>query len=42
MYSSIMVFFNVDMSLDRSSRPEVICKKGVLTDFLKYTGKHLC
>ena len=26
----------------RSSRPEVFCKKGVLTDFAKFTGKHLC
>ena len=22
--------------------PEVFCKKGVLTDFAKFTGKHLC
>ena len=42
MHFSIMVFLNIDMSLDRSSRPEVICKKGALKDFLKYTGKHLC
>ena len=26
----------------RSSRPEVFCKKGVLRDFAKFTGKHLC
>ena len=26
----------------RSSRPEVFCKKGVLKDFAKFTGKHLC
>ena len=26
----------------RSSRPEVFCKKGVLRNFLKFTGKHLC
>ena len=25
----------------RSSRPEVFCKKGVLTNFTKFTGKHL-
>ena len=25
-----------------SSLPEVFCKKGVLTNFVKYTGKHLC
>ena len=26
----------------RSSRPEVLCKKGVLRNFTKFTGKHLC
>ena len=26
----------------RSSRPEVFCKKGVLRNFEKFTGKHLC
>ena len=26
----------------RSSRPEVFCKKGVLKNFAKITGKHLC
>ena len=26
----------------RSSRPEVSCKKGVLRNFTKFTGKHLC
>ena len=26
----------------RSSRPEVFCKKGVLRNFTKVTGKHLC
>ena len=26
----------------RSSRPEVFCKKGVLRNFKKLTGKHLC
>ena len=29
-------------SSDRSSRPEVSCKKGVLRNFAKFTGKHLC
>ena len=28
--------------VDRSSSPEVICKKGVLRNFAKFTGKHLC
>ena len=26
----------------RSSRPEVFCKKGVIRNFVKFTGKHLC
>ena len=26
----------------RSSRPEVFCKKGVLRNFAKFAGKHLC
>ena len=29
-------------SLVRSSHPEVFCKKGVLRNFAKFTGKHLC
>ena len=28
-------------SLVRSSHPEVFCKKGVLRNFAKFTGKHL-
>ena len=27
---------------NRSSRPEVFCKKGALGNFTKFTGKHLC
>ena len=27
---------------NRSSCPEVLCKKGVLRNFVKLTGKHLC
>ena len=26
----------------RNSRTEVFCKKGVLKNFAKFTGKHLC
>ena len=26
----------------RSSRPDVFCKKGVLRNFTKFVGKHLC
>ena len=29
-------------SVLRSSRPEVFCKKGVLRNFAKFAGKHLC
>ena len=29
-------------SKNRSSRPEVFCKKGVLRNFAKFTGKNLC
>ena len=28
--------------LNRSSCPEVFCKKGVVRNFAKFTGKHLC
>ena len=27
---------------NRSSHPDVLCKKGVLRNFKKFTGKHLC
>ena len=27
---------------ERSSRSETVCKKGVLRNFIKFTGKHLC
>ena len=28
--------------MNRSSRPEVFCKKGDPKNFAKFTGKHLC
>ena len=28
--------------MDRNSRPEVFCKKRVLRNFAKFTGKQLC
>ena len=28
--------------MNRSSRSEVLCKKSVLRNFAKFTGKHLC
>ena len=34
---------NISFQLkDRSSHLEVFCKKGVLRNFAKFTGKHLC
>ena len=30
------------MASDRSSHPKVFCKKGVIENFTKFTGKHLC
>ena len=39
-------YYNTDVCKDpndyRSSRQEVFCKKGVLKNFAKFTGKHLC
>ena len=29
-------------NLNRRIRPEVFCSKGVLKNFAKFTGKHLC
>ena len=37
-----MFYFFSQQSHFRSSRPEVFCKKFVLTNFAKFTGKHLC
>ena len=34
--------FHTSCFIYRSSRPEVFCKKGVLRNFAKFTGKHLC
>ena len=33
---------NFFLSFFRSSHPGVFCKKGVLRNFAKFTGKHLC
>ena len=30
------------LAIVRNSRPEVFCKKGVLRNFTKFKGKHLC
>ena len=31
-----------DIVTSGSSRPEVFCKEGILINFSKFTGKHLC
>ena len=36
------VYFSNSRAIFRSSRPEVLCKKGVQRNFAKFTGKHLC
>ena len=50
-HSNIILFVNIDfryfmgrMSAEkyRSSRPEAFYKNGVLRNFAKFTGKHLC
>ena len=33
---------DLTLPMDRSSRPEVFCKKSVLRNLAKFTGKHLC
>ena len=33
---------NINKKNDRNSCPEVLNKKGVLRNFAKFTGKHLC
>ena len=38
----INIWENVPKTTFRSSRPEVFSKKGVLRNFTKFTGKHLC
>ena len=43
VFIKISIFdFIIKTSLFRSSRSEVFCKKDVLKDFAKFTGKHLC
>ena len=38
----IKISKNWDMFFYRSSRPKVFCKKGVLRNFPKFTGKYRC
>ena len=39
---NILVDCEYGETISRSSRPEVFCKTGVLENFTKFTGKHLC
>ena len=39
-YKSHLLFTETD--LHKGSRPEMFCKKGVLRNFAKFTGKPLC
>ena len=38
----VIQFFKKEPIGARSSRPDLFCKKGVLRNFTKFTGKHLC
>ena len=38
----IAILTKLSKAYDRSSRPEVFCKKGVLRNFAKFTGNYLC
>ena len=43
VFIRISIFdFIIKTSFFRSSRSEVFCKKDVLKDFAKFTGKHFC
>ena len=42
MESGLKLGHVVQLIVIRSSRPEVFCKKGVLRNLTKLTGKHLC
>ena len=39
---SVYAYLLLLLCIYRSSRPEVFCKKGVLRNLTKSTGKHLC
>ena len=42
LYEKINCIINIWYQGLRSSHPAVFCKKGVLRNFTKFTGKHLC
>ena len=41
-FSTLRGFSFRKCCLSRNSRPDVFCEKGVLRNFEKFTGKHLC
>ena len=41
-FVSVTYWESAYVSICRDSRPEVFCKKDVLRNFAKFTGKHLC
>ena len=40
--NSLLLKHGIFFERNRGSRPEVFCKKGILRNFAKFTGKHLC
>ena len=38
----VMLFYTVSKWIYRGSRLELFCRKGVLRNFAKFTGKYLC
>ena len=42
IHSAFIYVSNSSLFIYRSSGSEVSCRKGVLRNFAKYTGKHLC
>ena len=40
LYETYFICWRNHDPINRSSRPEVFCKKGVLENFTKFTGKH--
>ena len=42
IYRQITFVYMICYGVFRSSCPKVFCKKGVLRNFVKFNGKHLC
>ena len=38
----MLILLSTLISINRSSRPEAFCRKGVLRNFVKFTGRQLC